>query len=318
MDVLRELGALAFASRLKRLSERLYRDVSKTYGLLDVEFEARWFPLLHLLSLNDELAVTEISAELGLTHPAVNQVAAAMTQRGLLESRRDPADERRRLLALTAKGRGLAAQLSPVWRVVRAETEGLLAESGADVLAALDRIEASLDRDDLAARLRRRLLEPGTNGAKIIDYRPELARAFARLNRAWLEEYFEVEEEDEGQLSDPQGRIIDAGGAIMFAEVDGAILGTVAIVPDGEGGFELTKLAVDAGARGRGVGQALTLRAIERARELGARRVILFTSPRLRGALSLYRTLGFRPVRIDEETKAKYERETVKLSLDLD
>ena len=42
-DIIAELGELAFASRLKRLSDRLMRDVSRIYQQMDVDFEARWF-----------------------------------------------------------------------------------------------------------------------------------------------------------------------------------------------------------------------------------------------------------------------------------
>jgi ribosomal protein S18 acetylase RimI-like enzyme len=318
LDVLRDLGALAFASRLKRLSDRLYRDVSQTYAGLDVEMEARWFPLLHLLSQGRELAVTEISAELGLTHPAINQVAAAMARSGLVRSRRDPADERRRLLSLNPQGRQLALQLSPVWRLVRNETERLLAESGVDLLKALDRIEESLDREDLATRLERQLQDRGAVEVEVLDYRPNLAEAFSRLNREWLEEYFEVEAADERLLSDPAGQVVDRGGAILFAKAGQDIVGAVAILPENGDAFELTKLAVTAAARGRGIGRVLTNAAIDRAQALGARRLVLYTSPRLRGALNLYRALGFRPAETDQKAKAKYRRETILLALDLD
>jgi hypothetical protein len=42
-DVIQQLGALAFASRLKRLSERLQRDVSRVYREQKLEFHARCF-----------------------------------------------------------------------------------------------------------------------------------------------------------------------------------------------------------------------------------------------------------------------------------
>ena len=37
MDIIQELGSLAFASRLKRISERLMKDVSRVYADLDVD-----------------------------------------------------------------------------------------------------------------------------------------------------------------------------------------------------------------------------------------------------------------------------------------
>lgn len=49
MDLIHELGELALATRLKRLSERLSSDVSKIYKESDVDFEAKWFLILSLL-----------------------------------------------------------------------------------------------------------------------------------------------------------------------------------------------------------------------------------------------------------------------------
>ena len=43
---MRDLGGLALGSRLKRLSDRLYRGVARIYRELDVEMEPRWFPVV--------------------------------------------------------------------------------------------------------------------------------------------------------------------------------------------------------------------------------------------------------------------------------
>ena len=52
IDLIRKLGPLAFASRLKRLSERLMKDVALVYKDLNVDFQPRWFPVLYLLDLH--------------------------------------------------------------------------------------------------------------------------------------------------------------------------------------------------------------------------------------------------------------------------
>jgi hypothetical protein len=69
MDIITELAELAFASRLKRLSERLAKDVLLLYRKLDVDFEARWFSVLYTLS---PMAVTKLAQSLVLTHMAIN------------------------------------------------------------------------------------------------------------------------------------------------------------------------------------------------------------------------------------------------------
>ena len=94
---------------------------------------------------------------LGLTHPAVNQVAGQLTRKGLLQSSRDPGDYRRRLLSLTKLGRETVVALQPVWSVI-AEATGELAElSGVNLIEALSEAEANLDRESMYDRVTTRL-----------------------------------------------------------------------------------------------------------------------------------------------------------------
>lgn len=152
-DVIQQLGALAFASRLKRLSERLQRDVSRIYREQKLEFRARWFPVAYLLAQNSPMSVTTIADALGLTHPAVNQIAAQMARRGLLTSRKDKDDERRRLLSLTPKGRRVVGDLQPLWDAVEKCTSQLIRESGYDLLSSITDIEEALDNQEMYDRI---------------------------------------------------------------------------------------------------------------------------------------------------------------------
>jgi GNAT superfamily N-acetyltransferase len=127
----------------------------------------------------------------------------------------------------------------------------------------------------------------------IVRYRPEFARDFARLNRAWLEQYFTIEPRDEEYLGDPEGRILAPGGEIFFAVQDDTVVGTCAAIAQGDGQFELAKLCVTPTAQGGGLGRALARTVVEFARERGARRVVLVSSSRLTTALRLYEALGF-------------------------
>jgi GNAT superfamily N-acetyltransferase len=131
------------------------------------------------------------------------------------------------------------------------------------------------------------------------SFRAEHASAFESLNRLWLVGHGLLEEADEPSLRDPQGHIIDAGGAIFVALDGDIVLGTCAILPADEIGvrprtFELVKLAVDPSARGRGIGRRLVQDCIEAARARGARHVVLLSSSLLTAALRLYEQEGFR------------------------
>lgn len=312
-DLIRELGPLAFASRLRRLSERLMQDVSSVYADYDSDFEARWFPVAYLLSQHPTLAVTEISGILGYTHPAVVQIASAMERRGMVKSRNDSADGRRRLLSLTTRGRQTVKRISPVWDAVRRCTQEIIDGSKSDVLGVLEAVERELDRQELLPRIRHALR--GNVHIEIVPYSRSLARHFDRLNREWLGRDLPMEPHDRVMITKPEAEIIARGGQVLFARIDREIVGTAAILAHAPGEYEIAKMAVTKRRRGGGIGRHLALAAIAWAREQGAKTILIATSPKLERALALYRAMGFVDVTPDPVWKRQYRRKTIFMRL---
>jgi putative acetyltransferase len=122
------------------------------------------------------------------------------------------------------------------------------------------------------------------------------AVAFRELNQEWIARYFAIEEQDRRQLADPVAAYIEIGGEILIAEFDGRAVGCVALVPDGTGAYELSKMSVSPELRGRGAGRQLVIAAIERARRMGARSLFLGSSTKLANAVHLYEAMGFQHV----------------------
>jgi GNAT superfamily N-acetyltransferase len=129
----------------------------------------------------------------------------------------------------------------------------------------------------------------------IVPFRPDHAGLFYRLNRAWLDAHDLYEPADEVQLADPQGAVIDAGGAVFIAERGGAVVGTAAVVPHGPGEVELLKVTVAEGLRGTGLGRRLVEACISHGRDMGAHTMMLMSNSRLQPALRLYERMGFTP-----------------------
>lgn len=128
----------------------------------------------------------------------------------------------------------------------------------------------------------------------ILPWAPERAADFDRINRAWIEAMFAVEEVDDRVLRDPQAHIIDPGGDVLFAATqDLGVVGAGALKPAGEGAFELTKMGVDERARGLGAGEALLKALIARAAEMGVRELYLLTNRKCEAAIHLYEKHGF-------------------------
>ena len=123
--------------------------------------------------------------------------------------------------------------------------------------------------------------------ATVRSYTPEDRAAFYDLNEAWILEHFEMEDKDRAMLKNPQAAILDKGGEILIAELDGRAVGTVALVPVTSDRFELCKMAVDKTARGNGIGRALMDAAESVARDQGASSIWLETNTVLGPALAL-------------------------------
>ncbi len=153
----------------------------------------------------------------------------------------------------------------------------------------------------------------GNNLVTIHEYKPEHQPAFEKLNRDWIEKFFWMEPVDFDVLQRPDEHIIKPGGTILVAKYDDQIAGVVALKYVKPGVYEFTKMAVDEAYRGKKVGQLLAEAAIDKARSLGAYKVILYSSTKLAPALSLYRKLGFVDVPVD----GPYKRSDVKMALPL-
>lgn len=316
-DIVSELGELALATRLKRLSERLMKDVSRIYRDLDIDFEARWFSILYALVQRSPMTVTALARTLRLTHPAVNQLAGELIARKLLLSAKGKKDERQRLLRLSAKGRAMADRLAPVWDRIREATRELIDETGSDLIETIGKTERLLDLRDMYRRVTDRLPAWQGEDLEIVDYRPAWKKLFRALNIEWIEKQFVVEKADEEILSDPNGKIIKQGGAVLFARLHGRIVGTCALIPRFDGVFELAKMAVAPPFRGRNVGRRLTLAAIDRAGALGSSTLFVETSSKLEAANRLYEKIGFKRTAEPFRGRSRYRRKSFTMTLDL-
>ncbi len=90
-------------------------------------------------------------------------------------------------------------------------------------------------------------------------------------------------------------------GAAFLATVDGHPDGTAVIRDRGDGAAELRRVFVRPDSRRRGVARALLHAAMEEARSLGYRRLLLMTSQRFTGAIALYEAEGFMRIPVYRE-----------------
>lgn len=144
---------------------------------------------------------------------------------------------------------------------------------------------------------------------QIIPFEQEYAQHFYNLNIDWLEKYFYVEEHDKVVLENPKNYILDNGGYIFFAKLNGEIVGTVALINEDEG-FELSKMAVDPKFQGLKIGQQLMEFCIDFAKQKGWSELLLYSNTTLENAIYIYRKFGFKEVPIEG---SPYSRGNIKM-----
>ena len=144
----------------------------------------------------------------------------------------------------------------------------------------------------------------------IEEYRPEWEHYFEKFNRAWIEKYFEIEPVDEYTFKHIDEVILKPGGQLLFAVSEEKVIGVVSIKKVAGDTMELSKMAVDENYLGIGAGKFLCQKAVERIRELGAKKVQLYTHSSLKPAISIYKKLGFYEVAIEP---GKYKRADLKM-----
>ena len=120
MNVIDESGILAISTRLQRLAEQLRKDGVLIYKASNIDFEPKWFPVIYTLHFKPLLSVVEIAAEIGYTHPSTISLLKELEKEKLIRSKKDKADERKRLIMLTTKGQELIVRMKPVWEIMKA------------------------------------------------------------------------------------------------------------------------------------------------------------------------------------------------------
>jgi len=128
---------------------------------------------------------------------------------------------------------------------------------------------------------------------EIIDYSGEYANDFRDLNLEWLEKYNLTESHDLEVINHPKEAVLDKGGYIFLAREGDRIVGTAGIANEGDSIYELVKMTVAPAFRGQGISKMLIEKCLDKARELKAKKIFLYSNSQLQTAISLYKKYGF-------------------------
>lgn len=255
------------------------------------------------LRFRDWHVAVDIARDLGLDPAYLARMLRRFGRLGFLETRRDEADGRRRLLRLTGKG---CATIDELQAMTERDLSAMLLSAGDDrrarLTGAMRDIETILgDEDTEPAPVRLRAHRVGDMGW-IIE----------REARLYADEY--------GWDITFEGLVAEICGAFIrdfrpgkefcwIAEQGGERLGAVFLVRQDDETARLRLLHVERAARGKGVGTLLVKTCIEQARASGYRNLVLWTNDVLASARKIYQAAGFKLV--EEEKHQSFGKDLV-------
>jgi DNA-binding MarR family transcriptional regulator/N-acetylglutamate synthase-like GNAT family acetyltransferase len=270
------------------------RFYTRLIGLLDEHLPDSGLSLpegrvLYELATSGKQTAAELTRRLSIDKAQLSRVIRGLTDRKLLTSEPDPAHAKRKILSLTPAGRVAFTELD---QGTRFRMESILtpleAAKRKKLVSSMREIQAAFKaRDHAPAPVTLRSLVPGDLGWVIhrqaVLYAQEYGWdwTYEALISKILGEFatdFDASKED-GWIAERAGQI---AGSIFLMKSDDPVAA------------KLRLLYVEPSARGSGIGRRLVDTCIERARQLGYRRLTLWTNDVLTAARRIYETSGFR------------------------
>lgn len=142
---------------------------------------------------------------------------------------------------------------------------------------------------------------------KIVPYDKKFKQDFVEMNKLWISQMFEIEQEDLRELESIE-KSLENGGNIFFAIDDNEnVLACCMIAPRDDGDWEIMKFAARGMYTGTGAGSACLQACIDYAKELNLKRIIIVSNRKCVQAIHLYRKFGFVEMPVDKE-KFPFER----------
>jgi putative acetyltransferase len=132
----------------------------------------------------------------------------------------------------------------------------------------------------------------------IIEFEEKYSADFKALNIEWLDKYNLTESHDLEILNNPKGTVLDNGGCIYLALINEKVIGTAALINEGDGEYELAKMSVAPQYQGKGISKLLIEKCLEKAKQIKAKKLFLYSNNQLQTALNLYSKYGFQHVSV--------------------
>ncbi len=282
-------GAVAAIRRFNRLYTKQIGVLNE--HLLKSSYSLTEVRVLYELANSGSTTATALGDELSLDPGYLSRMLRKFQDNGLLERTASEADARNILLSLTEKGREEFAPLNASSDAeVAAMLSKLTVEQQHQLLGSMQRIERllQLDRTQKSEPYLLRQHQPGDMGWVVHRHGVLYAQEYG-----WDERFEALVAEIAAafvQNYDPKCE------RCWIAEREGEIVGSVFLVKKDDEVAKLRLLLVEPSARGLGIGKRLVDECVRFARQVGYKKITLWTQSNLTAARNIYERANFQLV----------------------
>jgi DNA-binding MarR family transcriptional regulator/N-acetylglutamate synthase-like GNAT family acetyltransferase len=260
-------------------------------GLLRSPFSLTEVRVLYEISRREDPAAAELCRDLNLDAGYLSRILRDFTRKGLVEKRPSKRDGRQSLLRLTKKGQKEFATLNARQdEEVGAMLDRLTPEDQTRLTNAMQTIHALLGSEpEQKVPYILRQHQPGDMGWVVHRHGVLYSQEYG-----WDEHFEALVAQivaDFIKNFDPKRE------RCWIAERDGEIVGSVFLVKKSKTVGQLRLLLVEPRARGLGIGKRLVDECVRFARQIGYRKIMLWTNDVLDAARHIYEQAGFRLVK---------------------
>lgn len=308
MDTLENIGYLSGGSRLRRIYENMQIHGDKVYREANINFKSSWFPVYYTLTKKDKQTIMEIANQIAFSHITVKNILRELEDNHLVKIDKSKTDKRSKLVSLTEEGKKLLTQVEPLWEGFSQVIKEIFKAGHDDFIQILTKIDNALESEPFDKRVSKVLKNlVFIEKAKSKDFKSIgklMAQVYSRLDGfpkpEEQPEYYKLLLNVGDFAKMPATEIYAAfsnekkllGAVVFFGNMQYYSSGGTANLEKDAAGFRL--LAVNENERGKGIGKKLTLKCIERAKELKVSQVIIHTTKAMKPAWEMYEKMGFK------------------------
>jgi DNA-binding MarR family transcriptional regulator len=256
-------------------------------GLLESPLSLTEVRVLYELAHHQGITATELCTALNLDAGYLSRILHKFEKRGWISRKRSPSDRRQSLLVLTTKG---SAEFLPLEersnQQVKRMLGGLSPEGQHQLIRSMEAIESVLAPQSESKQPY--LLRPHQPG--------DMGWVVSRHGVLYAQEYH-FDEHFEALVAEIVAEFIQKFDArrerCWIAERNRERVGSVFLVRKSASVAKLRLLLVEPSARGLGIGKRLVEECVRFARQVGYRKMVLWTQSELTAARKIYEQAGF-------------------------